>query len=102
MNLIYDFNSVFKDEPKCPPSVTRAIQKVNTITKEKEGFFTPFKNLMKYKTFLVLCNSYGIMIGVLNCDATLLNQLVLAHFQVTLSSSIRFALKEKMNHLLSC
>ena len=75
---------VFKKEPKIPPSVTRAIQKANEF-QEKENFVKPLMNLLRNSYFLVLCNSYGIIIAVLNTTAFLLNQLVLEHFKVCLN-----------------
>ncbi|XP_015119902.1 feline leukemia virus subgroup C receptor-related protein 2 [Diachasma alloeum] len=71
---------LFKDEPKYPPSETRALQK----QKREEAEMTlkePIKRLMKNQSYLILCNSYGLGIGVLNALSTMLNQIVLAHFE---------------------
>ncbi|XP_033214529.1 feline leukemia virus subgroup C receptor-related protein 2-like isoform X2 [Belonocnema kinseyi] len=69
----------FQDEPKLPPTETRALLKLNRI-ENKEGFIQPIKRLSRNKCFLLLCNSYGMNIGVLNAVATLLNQIFLMHF----------------------
>lgn len=65
-----------------PPSATRALQKLNQMEVE-ESFIEPLKRLFKNKYYLLLCNSYGLSIGVLNVTGTLLNQIYLAHFEVS-------------------
>ncbi|XP_024889434.1 feline leukemia virus subgroup C receptor-related protein 2-like [Temnothorax curvispinosus] len=70
---------LFQDEPKLPPSETRALQKMSR-TKKKEEFAMTIKRLCKHKNFIMLCNSYGLNNGVLNAVSTLLNQIFLAHF----------------------
>ncbi|CAL7940713.1 unnamed protein product [Xylocopa violacea] len=71
---------LFEDDPKIPPSKTRALQKLNVMGVE-ESFLEPIKRLFKNKSYLLLCNSYGLGIGVLNVVGTLLNQIYLAHFE---------------------
>ncbi|XP_012531942.1 feline leukemia virus subgroup C receptor-related protein 2 [Monomorium pharaonis] len=71
---------LFQDEPKLPPSETRALQKMNQ-TKKREEFMAPIKRLCKNKSYIILCNSYGLNVGVLNAVSTLLNQIFLAHFE---------------------
>ncbi|XP_043524473.1 feline leukemia virus subgroup C receptor-related protein 2-like [Frieseomelitta varia] len=71
---------LFEDDPKLPPSKTRALQKLNQMEAE-ESIVQPIKRLFKNKSFLLLCNSYGLGIGVLNVVGTLLNQIYLAHFE---------------------
>ncbi|XP_034174889.1 choline/ethanolamine transporter flvcr2a [Osmia lignaria lignaria] len=70
---------LFEDDPKLPPSKARALQKLNQKEND-EGFIEPIKRLFKNKSYLLLCNSYGLNIGVLNVIGTLLNQMYLAHF----------------------
>ncbi|KAL0102949.1 hypothetical protein PUN28_018332 [Cardiocondyla obscurior] len=70
----------FQNEPKLPPSETRALQKMNRM-KKKEEFVAPIKRLCKNKNYIILCNSYGLNVGVLNAVSTLLNQIFLAHFE---------------------
>jgi len=75
---------VFQDEPKLPPSETRALQKVTRTKKGfREEFIAPIKRLCRNRNFIVLCNSYGLNIGVLNAMSTLLNQIFLLHFEVS-------------------
>ncbi|KAG7188877.1 hypothetical protein KM043_008483 [Ampulex compressa] len=71
---------LFEDEPRLAPSETRALQKIKRMESE-EGFVAPIKRLFKNKYYVLLCNSYGLNVGVLNAMATLLNQLFLAHFE---------------------
>ncbi|XP_029163047.1 feline leukemia virus subgroup C receptor-related protein 2-like [Nylanderia fulva] len=71
---------LFQDEPKLPPSETRALQKLNR-TKKGEPFVAPIKRLSKNKNYVLLCNSHGLNVGVLNVFATLLNQIYLLHFE---------------------
>jgi len=44
----------------------------------------PIKRLCKNKNYIMLCNSYGLNVSVLNAVSTLLNQIFLAHFEVKL------------------
>ncbi|KAJ8668360.1 hypothetical protein QAD02_010023 [Eretmocerus hayati] len=69
-----------QNEPKLPPSKTRALQ-TNIKQEETQGFFKPMRRLLTNKSFLILCNSYGLSIGNFNVIGTLLNQLFLMHFQ---------------------
>lgn len=72
--------TLFQNEPKLPPSETRALQTINRAKKE-ENLVAPIKSLCKNKSYLILCNSYGLNVGVLNAVATLLNQIFLVHFE---------------------
>ncbi|KYN30097.1 PREDICTED: feline leukemia virus subgroup C receptor-related protein 2-like [Trachymyrmex cornetzi] len=72
--------TLFQNEPELPPSETRALQKMNR-TEKKEEFVEPIKRLCRNKNYIMLCNSYGLNIGVLNAVSTLLNQIFLAHFE---------------------
>lgn len=47
-----------------------------------EEFIASIKRLCGNKSYIILCNSYGLNIGVLNAVATLLNQIYLVRFQV--------------------
>ncbi|KAJ8682012.1 hypothetical protein QAD02_017804, partial [Eretmocerus hayati] len=71
---------LFQEEPKLPPSKTRALQK-ERVNGKAEGFLLPMRRLFSNRSFLILCNSYGLSIGVLNAVATLLNQMFLQHFE---------------------
>lgn len=71
---------LFEDDPKLPPSEARAIQKLTQL-ELKESVLDSVKKLCKNKQFLMLCNSYGLGIGVVNVTGTLLNQIYVAHFE---------------------
>ncbi|XP_076242837.1 choline/ethanolamine transporter flvcr2a [Calliopsis andreniformis] len=71
---------LFEDDPKVPPSTARALQKLNQLEGE-ENFVEPIKRLLKNKQYLLLCNTYGLNVGVLNAVGTLLNQIYLRHFE---------------------
>ncbi|XP_033342896.2 choline/ethanolamine transporter flvcr2a [Megalopta genalis] len=71
---------LFEDDPKLPPSKTRALQKINRMN-HNEGFVAPIKRLIKNKQYILLCNTYGLNVGVLNAVATLFSQIYLVHFQ---------------------
>ncbi|XP_001607768.1 feline leukemia virus subgroup C receptor-related protein 2 [Nasonia vitripennis] len=70
----------FQDQPKLPPNKTVALQKMKKGEKA-EPFVKPMKRLMTNQSFLILCNSYGLNVGILNALGTLLNQLYLIHFE---------------------
>ncbi|KAJ8668358.1 hypothetical protein QAD02_010021 [Eretmocerus hayati] len=70
----------FQNEPKLPPSKTRALQKTKK-QEASEGFIGPMKRMLTNKSYLLLCNSYGLNVGILNTMATLLNSLYLIHFK---------------------
>ena len=71
---------LFEDDPKLPPSTTRALQKLNQI-EGGDNFLESVKRLFRNRQYLLLCNTYGLNVGVLNAVATLLNQIYLAHFE---------------------
>ncbi|KAG5318163.1 FLVC2 protein, partial [Pseudoatta argentina] len=72
--------TLFQNEPRLPPSETRALQKMNRM-KKREEFVEPIKGLCRNKNFIMLCNSYGLNVGVFIAVSTLLNQIFLAHFE---------------------
>ena len=88
---LYNAFAAFEEEPKLPPSETRALQKAMGAGGEEteEGFLPSMRRLFGNRSFLILCNSYGMSIGVLNAIATLLNQMFLIHFKVYISGASR-------------
>ncbi|XP_025988426.1 feline leukemia virus subgroup C receptor-related protein 2 [Solenopsis invicta] len=71
---------LYQNEPKLAPSETRALQELNRA-KKREEFMAPIKRLCKNKNYMMLCNCYGLNVGVLDVVSTLLNQIFLAHFE---------------------
>lgn len=74
---------LFDNEPKLPPSETRALQKLGQSeeAKKEQSFTEILKRLSRNKCYLLLCNTYGLNVGVLNAIGTLLNQIYLLHFE---------------------
>ncbi|XP_012267124.2 uncharacterized MFS-type transporter C09D4.1-like [Athalia rosae] len=70
----------FQDDPPLPPSETRRLQKMKK-SEDSEGFVPLMKRLLSNRSYLALCHSFGINIGILNSIATLLNQMYLVHFK---------------------
>ncbi|XP_058794849.1 heme transporter FLVCR2-like isoform X2 [Phymastichus coffea] len=70
----------FQEEPKLPPNETRALQKTKH-SQTNEEFIESMKRLFTNKSFLILCNSYGLNVGTFNAISTMLNQLFLIHFK---------------------
>ncbi|CAL1687172.1 unnamed protein product [Lasius platythorax] len=68
----------FKSAPPLPPSTAQAVQRENT---EKETFSRSIKRLLTNTGYVLLLFSYGINIAVLYAISTLLNQIILKHFQ---------------------
>ncbi|XP_046492202.1 uncharacterized MFS-type transporter C09D4.1-like [Neodiprion pinetum] len=71
---------LFKDEPLLPPSDARALQKLHK-ERSPEGFWPPVKRTLCNIDFILLWNSYGIIMSVLGATNTVLNSLCLAHFK---------------------
>lgn len=84
---------MFEEEPESPPSETRALQKAQRSANDSScsgraaaaaaGFLGPLRRLARNRSYLLLCNSYGLGVGVLNAISTLLNPVYLAHFEVS-------------------
>lgn len=69
-----------QDEPPLPPSESKRLQKLSR-SENAEGFLPLMKRLLSNRSYLALCHSFGINIGILNSIATLLNQMYLIHFE---------------------
>lgn len=92
---------LFEEDPKVPPSTTRALQKLQQ-TEVEEGFLQPIKRLFKNKQYLLLCNTYGLNVGVLNALGTLLNQIYLTHFENGEQDAGRIGLALTLTGMLGC
>ncbi|XP_046751836.1 uncharacterized MFS-type transporter C09D4.1-like [Diprion similis] len=71
---------LFKDEPLLPPSDARALQKLHK-ERSPEGYWPPVKRILRNRDFILLWNSYGIIMSVLGSTNTVLNSLCLVHFK---------------------
>lgn len=68
---------LFQAAPPLPPSPAQAVQR----TTESTGFVSSVKRLVVNPGYLLLLVTYGINVGVFYAISTLLNQIVLKHFQ---------------------
>jgi hypothetical protein len=71
---------VFKAEPPLPPSPAQAEQRAN----EDSNFVGSVKRLMTNKGYLLLMMSYSLNVGVFYAISTLLNDVVLKYFPVSI------------------
>ncbi|XP_046751838.1 uncharacterized MFS-type transporter C09D4.1-like [Diprion similis] len=70
----------FLEEPRLPPSGARALQKMNheSVTL---GFLPTCKRVLKNRSFLMLWNSFGLIMGVALGLGVMLNPFYTAHFK---------------------
>ena len=71
--------SVFKAQPPLPPSMAQLEQRANNET----DFFGSLKRLFLNPRYVLLVVSYGINVGVFYAISTLLNQVVLRYYPVS-------------------
>ncbi|XP_046751835.1 uncharacterized MFS-type transporter C09D4.1-like [Diprion similis] len=70
----------FLDEPRLPPSGARALQKMNHESVIL-GFLPTCKRVLKNRSFLMLWNSFGLIMGVGLGLGVMLNPFYTAHFK---------------------
>ncbi|KAJ7407031.1 Feline leukemia virus subgroup C receptor-related protein 1 [Willisornis vidua] len=70
---------VFEEKPKYPPSHSQAV--LQTIPPEDYSYKQSITNLFKNTAFVLLLISYGIMTGAFYSVSTLLNQMILTHYE---------------------
>lgn len=78
----YQFSNVpavFQAAPKLPPSQAQAVNR----SAPSVPFATSVKNLVTNPRFMLLLVSYGINVGVFYAISTLLNQIVLVYYPVS-------------------
>ncbi|XP_068085822.1 uncharacterized MFS-type transporter C09D4.1 isoform X3 [Anabrus simplex] len=66
----------FEAEPPTPPSPAQA-----RIPEREGNYFSSLRKLVSNRSFVLLLVSYGINVGVFYAVSTLLNQMVLQHFE---------------------
>ncbi|KAJ8668357.1 hypothetical protein QAD02_010020 [Eretmocerus hayati] len=71
---------LFQDDPKLPPSETRALQQ-DTANESTGGYKKSLRRLFTNESFLLLCNSYGLNVGIQNALGTMFSQLFVIHFK---------------------
>uniref|UniRef100_A0A8C0B8Y7 Uncharacterized protein n=1 Tax=Buteo japonicus TaxID=224669 RepID=A0A8C0B8Y7_9AVES len=70
---------VFEEKPKYPPSHSQAV--LQTTPPEDYSYKQSIINLFKNIPFVLLLISYGIMTGAFYSVSTLLNQMVVTHYE---------------------
>ncbi|XP_015108492.1 uncharacterized MFS-type transporter C09D4.1 [Diachasma alloeum] len=68
----------FKAQPPLPPSPAQAVQRE---ADKSENFFQSIKRLLLNSGYLLLLLSYGVNVGIFYGISTLLNDLILNHFE---------------------
>jgi len=80
------WGAVFQKEPPLPPSPAQATVRCQNPTSDKSvdshTYLQIFKSLFTNRNFVLLLVSYGVNVGVFYVVSTLLNQIVLLHFEV--------------------
>lgn len=74
--------SVFQDEPKLPPSRSRALQIAQPQINKTS--IAPIGRLLGNKQFLQLCFSCGFTIGLFDAYITMFNEMYLTYFEVVI------------------
>lgn len=69
----------FKEKPKYPPSQAQAI--LQNSSPEEYSYKKSIRNLFKNIPFVLLLITYGIMTGAFYSVSTLLNQMILTHYE---------------------
>ncbi|KAM9382440.1 choline/ethanolamine transporter FLVCR1 [Phaethornis superciliosus] len=70
---------VFEEKPKYPPSHSQAV--LQTVPPEAYSYKQSIINLFKNIPFVLLLISYGIMTGAFYSVSTLLNQMIVTHYE---------------------
>uniref|UniRef100_A0A8C8BBX2 Choline/ethanolamine transporter FLVCR1 n=1 Tax=Otus sunia TaxID=257818 RepID=A0A8C8BBX2_9STRI len=70
---------VFEEKPKYPPSHSQAV--LQTMPPEDYSYKQSIINLFKNIPFVLLLISYGIMTGAFYSVSTLLNQMIVTHYE---------------------
>ncbi|XP_046600770.1 uncharacterized MFS-type transporter C09D4.1-like [Neodiprion lecontei] len=72
---------LFQDEPGQPPSTARALAKVTRESRNTEGYLSVYKRVLSNKNFLMLWNSFGLLLGAVMTMGTMLNPFYMIHFK---------------------
>nr|CAD7450687.1 unnamed protein product [Timema bartmani] len=76
------------ESPPLPPSAAQAVQRAAETT----SFVSSLRRLMGNPGYILLLVSYGINVGVFYAISTLLNQVILSHYQNATSDAGRIGL----------
>ena len=79
----YVFFSAFKDQPETPPSRAQAmIRQGQSDSNDNVDYAASIKRLMTNRGYVLLLITYGLNVGVFYAISTLLNSVILMHFEV--------------------
>lgn len=71
---------VFKDAPPTPPSIAQK----HALSEEPINFLQSVKHLVMNVPYVLLLTAYGINVGVFYAISTLLNQIILQYYPVSI------------------
>nr|CAD7202596.1 unnamed protein product [Timema douglasi] len=83
-----DQQQIFQESPPLPPSAAQAVQRAAETT----SFVSSLRRLMGNPGYILLLVSYGINVGVFYAISTLLNQVILSHYENATSDAGRIGL----------
>ena len=86
--------SAFKSQPLTPPSRAQELIRLGNEDPESDvDYLASIKRLMTNKGYVLLLVTYGLNVGVFYAISTLLNSVIMSHFEVsyiTYRTCIRF------------
>lgn len=88
------FSVVFKEAPPTPPSMAQ----IHANEEESINFLASVKSLLLNRSYVLLLIAYGINVGIFYAISTLLNQIVLQYYPVSVTSDRIFG----TNSLIFC
>lgn len=75
--------SAFKDQPESPPSRAQAVlREGQSASSDNVDYVASIKRLMTNRGYVLLLITYGLNVGVFYAISTLLNSVILMHFEV--------------------
>ena len=84
MFRLISYFTAFKDKPLTPPSRAQEVLR-DGIASDPDAdvnYVASIKRLMSNKGYVLLLITYGLNVGVFYAISTLLNSVILMHFQV--------------------
>ncbi|XP_028295813.1 choline/ethanolamine transporter flvcr2b isoform X2 [Gouania willdenowi] len=70
---------IFQERPKLPPTKAQALAR--NIPPEEYSYLASFKRLLCNKPFILLIISYGLNVGCFYALSTLLNRMIIIHYE---------------------
>ena len=89
------FFSAFKDQPETPPSRAQAmIRQGQSDSNDNVDYAASIKRLMTNRGYVLLLITYGLNVGVFYAISTLLNSVILMHFEVKTQFCLKLSFAE--------